>query len=559
MNIKSINNHPLKLYPFGGVGEFGKNMMIYAWGKEAIMLDCGIGFPEPSHHGVDALIPDISALKTLELSLTAIVLTHGHEDHIGALPYLLPRLRCPVYGSEMTLGLVRDKLARSDCPPDIALHLLRNGDNTIISKNFSIEAIPVTHSIMDAVSIVIRTPVGIIIHTGDFRFDPSPLDGRASALHRFAALGDEGVLLLASDSTNATSSGAGEPERSVGPAIQQVVSNCAGKVVLTTFSSNMFRIQQILDVATDCKRKVIIAGRSLERNTGIARDLNRLRIAHGLIISVKEAAKLPANKVLILATGSQGESRAALARIAHDRFKGLSIGSGDLVLFSSSVIPGNERVVANLYSHIYRRGARIVHSGHAHLHVSGHAKAYELKTMLQLTRPKFFYPVHGEYRYLVEHTLLAKSTGIPSDNIVLAENGQSVELTADNISLGETFHAAAVFVDGEFGDEIDYSVLRDRRKLAEEGMVTAIVVLSAEDGSMLSPPELVARGVFHQAVGDELLALAIEGLVKHISKLGKELCTDSDAVGEEIRLWLRRWFRQRIGRKPMVMPVIMEV
>jgi len=425
----------LRLFPFGGVGEFGKNMMVYALGDDAIMVDCGMGFPEPGQHGVDIVIPDISAIDDLGLKLHAVVLTHGHEDHIGALPLLLPELNVPVYGTEMTLGLLAEKMNEvKGFKPE--LRALPENERVQLGP-FGIEAIPVTHSIMDAVSIAIHTPPGIVIHTGDFKFDPAPIDGRATALHRFAALGDAGVLLLVSDSTNATRAGSGPTERSVGPALKQAISSCTGKVVVTTFSSNMFRIQQIVDAAAACGRKVALAGRSLERNTEVARKLNRLDVTSAQFVSTKQVAEMNDSEVLVIATGSQGESRAALARIALGKFPGISLKGGDLVIFSSSMIPGNERTIAGLFSHIYRRGARVLHAGQAPLHVSGHAQAHELKTMMQLVRPRYMYPVHGEYRNLIEHKYLAMATGIAENHVVIAENGHSVQVTAEGVCLGD--------------------------------------------------------------------------------------------------------------------------
>jgi len=417
----------------------------------------------------------------------------------------------------------------------------------------------VTHSIMDAVSIAIHTPLGIVIHTGDFKFDPAPIDGRATALHRFAALGDQGVLLLASDSTNATRAGSGPTERSVGPALKQAISGCAGKVVVTTFSSNMFRIQQIINAAVACGRKVALAGRSLERNTEIARQLGRLDVTSAQCVSIKQAMEMNDAQVLVIATGSQGESRAALARIALGKFPGMSLKDGDLVIFSSSMIPGNERTIAGLFSHIYRRGARVLHAGQAPLHVSGHAQAHELKTMMQLVRPRYVYPVHGEYRNLIEHKHLAMATGIPEDHIVIAENGQSVHVSADGIRLGDPFQAGAVFVDGRQHDEIDGLVLRDRRILAEDGIVTAIVAINRQEGRLIGNPELAMRGVLHQEVGEEVLGRAASELRQHLEQAGQELLADDDAAKEEVRVWLRRWFKRQHGRRPMVLPVVFEV
>jgi len=547
----------LRCFPLGGVGEFGKNMMVYAVDDDAVIVDCGMGFPEPGQHGVDVVVPDISALDELGLNLHALLLTHGHEDHIGGLPHLLPKLGLPVYGTEVTLALVRNKLTERGYKGDLRA-MPENGDSVQVGP-FKVEGVPVTHSIMDAVSIAIHTRLGVIVHTGDFKIDPAPIDGRTTAIHRFSQLGDEGVILLASDSTNATRSGSGPSERIVGPALKQAVSQCTGKVIVTTFASNMFRIQQIVDAAVANGRKVSVAGRSLERNMDITHTLNRLNVPAGTMVDIKQIGGVPDAELLIIATGSQGESRAALARLAHGRFKGVTIGHGDVVIFSSSNIPGNERIIAGLYNHIYRRGARIMHARQAPLHVSGHAQAHELKMMMQLTRPKFFYPVHGEYRNLIEHRDLAVATGIPFEHTIIAENGHCVEVDGEHIQAGPEFHAGAVFVDGEIRDEIDGVVLRDRRILADDGMISATVLLSQHEGKLLNAPELVARGVLHEDVSEDVLTRAGAALQQFLENMDRELLTDLDVTREEVRLFLRRWCRKHIGRRPMVLPVVLEI
>ena len=547
----------LRCFPLGGVGEFGKNMMVYAVDDDAVIVDCGMGFPEPGQHGVDVVVPDISALDELGLNLHALLLTHGHEDHIGGLPHLLPKLGLPVYGSEVTLALVRSKLTERGYKGDLRA-MPENGDSVKVGP-FKVEGVPVTHSIMDAVSIAIHTRLGVIVHTGDFKIDPAPIDGRTTAIHRFSQLGDEGVILLASDSTNATRSGSGPSERIVGPALKQAVSQCKGKVIVTTFASNMFRIQQIVDAAVANGRKVSVAGRSLERNMDITHTLNRLNVPAGTMVDIKQIGAVPDAELLIIATGSQGESRAALARLAHGRFKGVTIGQGDVVIFSSSNIPGNERIIAGLYNHIYRRGARIMHARQAPLHVSGHAQAHELKMMMQLTRPKFFYPVHGEYRNLIEHRDLAVATGIPFEHTIIAENGHCVEVDDEHIQAGPEFHAGAVFVDGEIRDEIDGVVLRDRRILADDGMISATVLLSRHEAKLLNAPELVARGVLHEDVSEDILARAGAALQQFLENMDRELLADLDVTREEVRLFLRRWCRKHIGRRPMVLPVVLEI
>jgi len=543
--------------PFGGVGEFGKNMMVYALGNDAVIVDCGMGFPAPGQHGVDLVIPDISALKGMGLKLHALLLTHGHEDHIGAVPFLLPQFgKIPVYGTPVTLAMVQAKLTEHHLKADLRPLSL---EDEIPVGPFTVEAIPVTHSIMDAASIVVHTPLGAIVHTGDFRFDPSPVDGKATPIHRFSRVGDRGVLLLASDSTNATRSGSCASERSVAPALRQAIAGCKGKVVVTTFASNMFRIQQIIDAAVANGRSVALAGRSLDKNVAITRDLGRLNIPGGSLIDIKQIDHLPDRELLIIATGSQGEWRAALARIAQNKFTGLRLGEGDLVIFSSSAIPGNERVIAGLFNHIYRRGARILHSGQAHLHVSGHAQAHELKMMMQLTRPRYFYPVHGEYRNLVEHQSLATAAGIPFERTVMAENGQSVVVDSKKIRRGDTFHAGAVFVDSTSRDELDDLVLRDRRALADDGIISITVVLNRNEGTLLMPPEMLARGVLHEDISDDILDKATDELANYLRQQSQESLADLDQTTEDVRVWMRRWCKRHIKRRPMVLPVVVEV
>jgi len=367
------------------------------------------------------------------------------------------------------------------------------------------------------------------------------------------------VLLVASDSTNATRAGTGPAEVSIAADLRKAVAECKGKVVVTTFASNMFRIQQIIEAGQAAGRKVALAGRSLEKNTGLTRDLKRLNIPANILVDIKQTQNIPDNKLLIIATGSQGEWRAALARIAQDKFPTIRLGEGDLVIFSSSNIPGNERVIAGLFNHIYRRGARILHAGQAHLHVSGHAQQDELKQMLEMTRPKYFYPVHGEYRNLVEHRELGVDTGIAFENTVIAENGQSVVIDEQGIGHGPRFHAGAVFVDGLHRDEVDDLVLRDRRILADDGMISVTVLISQHEGSLLTAPELTARGVLHESVSEEVLEDAAADMHHYLNSLDQEMLADLDETREEIRLWLRRWCKKRLGRRPMVLPVVIEI
>ncbi len=547
----------IRCFPFGGVGEFGKNMMVYAIDDEAIIVDIGLGFPEAGQHGINVVIPDISALDDLGLKIHGIVLTHGHEDHIGGLPFILPKLKLPVWGTPITLALVKNKMEEAKFKAE--LHPLPEDGTLTQVGSFQVEAIPVTHSIMDAVSIAIHTPLGAIIHTGDFKFDPSPIDGRSTELHRFAKLGDEGVLLLCSDSTNSPRSGTSPSESSVGAPLKQAISQCSGKVIVSTFSSNMFRIQQIIDAALDNGRKIAFAGRSLEKNVEISKLMGRLNLPDNRVVNIKQTEGIPDHELLIVATGSQGEWRAALSRIAQDHFPKLHLGVGDLVIFSSSSIPGNERLIAGLFNHIYRRGARVLHAGQAHLHVSGHAQAHELKTMIQLTRPKYMYPVHGEYRNLVEHQHLAVATNVPFENTIISENGHSVEVSEAGIKHGPDFHVGAVFVDDSGRDELDYAVLKDRRSLADEGIITAVVLIDQHSGQVIGEPELLTRGVLRDEVSEEILDEVAASLRHHLEGLSQEILADMDAAREEVRLFVRRWCKKKLGRRPMVVTTILEV
>ena len=556
--MASVTTSPvIRCFPFGGVGEFGKNMMVYAIDDEAIIVDIGLGFPDAGQHGINITIPDISALDELGLKIHGIVLTHGHEDHIGGLPFILPKLKLPVWGTPITLALVKHKMAETNYKPKL-FDLPEDGTLTQIGS-FQVEAIPVTHSIMDAVSIAIHTPLGAIIHTGDFKFDPSPIDGRTTALHRFAKLGDDGVLLLCSDSTNAPRSGTSLSESSVGAPLKQAISQCSGKVIVSTFSSNMFRIQQIVDAALSCGRKVAFAGRSLEKNVEITKLMGRLHLPDSKMVNIKQAEDIPDHELLVVATGSQGEWRAALSRIAQDHFPKLHLGVGDLVIFSSSAIPGNERLIAGLFNHIYRRGARVLHAGQAHLHVSGHAQAHELKMMIQLTRPKYVYPVHGEYRNLVEHQHLAVSTHVPFENTIIAENGYSVEISEEGMKHGPAFHAGAVFVDDSGRDELDYAVLKDRRSLADDGIITVVVLIDQHSGKVIGEPELLTRGVLNHEASEETFEEAARSLHHFLDALNQEVLADMDTAKEEVRLFVRRWCKKKLRRRPMVLTTILEV
>jgi ribonuclease J len=555
-----MSDGTLRVIPLGGLGEIGLNLMVIEYcpsGSDeiaALAVDCGLMFPEREMLGIDVVIPDLSYLRE-KRHLKAVVFTHGHEDHIGALPHLLREFNVPVYGTSFTLGLLRDKLDEHDLLDDAELHEFRPRQTWQVGP-FTIEGIHVTHSIVDAVALAITTPLGTIIHTGDFKFDQTPIDGQRSDLTRLAEWGERGVLLLLSDSTNVERPGATPSERAVTRPLEDLMTHAPGKVLVATFASHIHRIRQVIDLSLAQGRAVGVVGKSLIGNLEIARETGHLKLPADALLDVTKVSDRDPQTVTLLTTGSQGEPLSALSRIAVGDHPQVKLVPGDTVILSSRVIPGNERTITRLIDHLYRRGAEVYYEAIACVHVSGHACQDELQLMLNLVRPRFFVPIHGEYRYLVRHCQLAREVGIDPAGVFLLENGQVLEITADGAQMTESIQAGRVFVDGLGG--IEEEVLRDRRHMAEDGLVVVIVGIEQQTGELLSGPDLLSRG-FLPATNGEGFEAAKEVIRTTLSELPRESLTDTGVVKERVRQSLRRYFRRTLGRRPVVLPFVMEM
>jgi len=555
-----MNDGTLRIIPLGGLGEIGLNLMVIEYcpsGSDevaAIAIDCGLMFPEREMLGIDVVIPDLSYLRE-KRHLQAVVFTHGHEDHIGALPHLLREFNVPVYGTPFTLGLLRDKLEEHRLLDKTALHEFRPRQSWQVGP-FTLEGIHVTHSIVDAAALAITTPLGTIIHTGDFKLDQTPIDGQRSDLPRLAEWGERGVLLLLSDSTNVERSGATPSERIVTRPLENLIAHAPGKVLVATFASHIHRIRQVIDLSLAQGRAISVVGKSLVGNIEIARETGHLKIAPDALVDVTKVPDRDPRTITLLTTGSQGEPLSALSRIAVGDHPQVKLAPGDTVILSSRVIPGNERTIARLIDHLSRRGATVYYEAIACVHVSGHACQDELQLMLNLVRPRFFVPIHGEYRYLARHCQLAREVGINPAGVFLLEDGHVLEINAEGAQVVEPVQAGRVFVDGLGG--IEEEVLRDRRHMAEDGLVVVILGIEQQSGKLLSGPDLLSRGFLPSTNGEGYEA-AKEVIRTTLSELPRESLTDTGVVKERVRQALRRYFRRTLGRRPVVLPFVMEM
>lgn len=545
----------VRIVPLGGLGEIGLNMLVVECDGAAIAVDCGVMFPERPGLGIDLLLPDVTYLRERPGLLRAVVLTHGHEDHIGALPRLLADLPVPVIGPRFAIALTREKLRRAR--QDATLDVLEPGTRVTIGP-FEIEAIHITHSIVDSISVAIHTPVGTILHSGDFKLDLRPLDGHSADLARLDELGREGVLLLLSDSTNVEQDGTCGSESDVGPRIESVLRQIPGRALVTTFASHLHRVQQILDASAACGRAVTIAGRGFEDSTRLAGELGYLRLPQGFI-TIDEAMRRPPSQVTVLVSGSQGEPTSALSRLSEGRFKTLTVDPGDGVVLSSRIIPGNERSVHALMNRFARRGLSLHRGERLGVHVSGHAYRDELKQLIQLVRPRYFVPVHGEYRQLDEHRRLAADSGVPLDRCFLLEDGDVLELDENGATLGEKVETGRVLVDSSGEGEVGLEVLRDRRHLSADGFVVAVVAIHQQTGEVTTGPELVARGVLREGEGDEILLEAKNLLRDELKTFTPESRADLLEMEDEVRRVLKRYFSKVRGRRPLIVPHIFEM
>lgn len=552
------SNAPLQIIPLGGLGEIGLNMMAYQCGDDIVIVDCGLMFPEPDMLGIDYVIPDISWLRERSGSVRAICLTHGHEDHIGALPFVLQELNVPVYGTALTLGFVNEKLKEYKLDDKVDLVVVKPRD-TVELGCFRVEFLRVAHSIVDGCALAITTPEGVVIHTGDFKLDQTPVDGQLTDLASLSRYGDAGVLALFSDSTNVEREGYTLSEKYVGEAFADIFPKCRGRIIVAAFSSSIHRVQQVADVAIRCGRKILLNGRSMIANVRIARQLGYLTIADDMLMDLKELGHLPPEQVCIISTGSQGEPMSALTRIAMDDHKQIKLEPGDTVILSSRVIPGNERTISELINHLYRRGAVVFHEKVSEVHVSGHASQEELKLMLNLVRPRFFIPVHGEYRHLVKHIQLAQKVGIPEERCLLGTNGDVISFYADTAAIVEKVESGRVFVDGKGVGDVGAIVLKDRKHLSEDGMVVVIIGMNQSSGTTIYGPDIVSRGFVFEDESQEYLEQARSVVVAALEELNEEMRCDCEEVKTAVRQGLRRFFKKSIERRPVILPVILEM
>jgi ribonuclease J len=549
----------LEVVPLGGLGEFGMNMLSLTWGETTVVVDAGVMFPDPDLLGVDRIIPDLTYLEE-KGGASALILTHGHEDHIGGVPHVAPLVRGAIYATPLTLAMVEPKLREHGLADGVSLVPVRPRDRITIGP-FTIEFIRVTHSMPDCVALAIHTPIGVIVHTGDFKIDQTPIDGEHFDIHRFAQLGTEGVLALFADSTNIDRRGFTGSETEVTEAFEEIFTSATGRLIVAAFASSIYRMQIVVDLAAQFDRKVAFVGRGMIENSQIAQRLGYLRIPAGVQIRDSEVMSYPAQDVLCLSTGSQGEPLSALSRMAIDDHRYVKIGPDDTVVLSARSIPGNEKAIGRVINHVARRGADVIHEGIKHVHVSGHGSEEELKLMLSLVRPRYFVPIHGEYRQLSQHARVAGKVFAgrdPRPEILLAENGDIVQFDAAGARIAGKAAVGRVLIDGTRTGEVADEVLRDRRHLAEDGLVVPVVAINRQTGALEGVPDIITRG-FVMDDSPELLADGARMLSDVVEQASVEERTDQGLIKEKLRVELRRFLRKRSGRRPFVLPVIMEI
>ena len=549
----------LKIIPLGGLGEIGKNMTVLEYGNDSIVVDCGMGFPDEDMYGIDVVLPDISYLKNNASRIRGIILTHGHEDHIGAVPYVLRELDVPIYTTPLTAALVELKLEEHDLLRNSQIFTKKAG-STFRLGAFTIEFIHVNHSIPDSVALAIKTPLGTVIHTGDYKIDVTPISGGMIDLTRFGELGNEGVLALMMDSTNVEKPGHSDSERKVGASFERLFVGCKKRIIITTFASNVHRLQQIIDVAAKYKRKVAITGRSMENVLRVSTELGYMNIPQNVMVDLDHVNKLPRDQVVIISTGSQGEAMSALYRMAFSEHKQIRVDGEDRIIISASAIPGNENTISRVIDELFHKGAEVIYDRHTDLHVSGHASQEEHKMMLALIRPKYFIPVHGEYRMLVKHAELGKEMGVGPKNVVVAENGSLIEITKKGIKCEDSVPAGAVLLDGSGGiGEVGTVVMRDRRKLAEDGMIVVVLPYSSYDHRLLADPEIITRGFVYVKEAEDIMEELKRVTLESVYSCEAQRIRDWTTIKARVKSNLSGYLFKTTKRSPMILPVISEV
>jgi ribonuclease J len=548
----------IKIIPLGGMGEIGKNITAIEYKDEIMVVDCGTSFPEEDMYGVDMVIPDVTFLLNNKDKVKGIFLTHGHEDHIGALPYVLKQLNVPLYGTRLTLGLVELKLKEHNILSDCKLNVVEPGD-TIELQNIKVEFIRASHSIAGACSLAIHTPIGKIIHTGDFKIDYTPIAGQMMDLERFARLGSEGVLLLLADSTNVERPGYTVSERVIGETFHKAFGKAKGRVIVATFASNIYRMQQIIDASLEFGRKVAFSGRSMEKVSQLAMELGYLHIPEGYLIGVDELHKYTNENVTVITTGSQGEPMSALARMSTGTHKTLKVEPGDLVIISASPIPGNEKFISRVINELFKKGAEVIYDALEEVHVSGHARREELKLIHALVKPKFFMPVHGEYRHLRHHTHLAQGMGMDPANTIILETGEILEVTRDSIRKAGRVPSGAVMVDGLGVGDVGNIVLRDRKHLAEDGILTVVATIEKEARSILAGPDIITRGFVYVKESETLINEARDLVRKELERCLDNNITEWVVIKSSIKNALGKFLYEKTKRRPLILPIIMEI
>jgi len=548
-----LSKNVLRLIPLGGVGEIGKNMMLMEYGENIIVIDAGLMFPENYMLGIDIVIPDISYLLEHKDKVRGIIITHGHEDHIGGLPYVLPQVNAPIYATKLTRGLIEVKLKEHKLLKATSLHTIQPGDILDLGP-FHIEFFRVCHSIPDGVGLAVETPVGLVVHSGDFKFDHSPVDGRLTDFAKLAELGQRGVLVLLSDSTNAETPGYTHSEQEIGETFDRIFSKAKGRVIVATFASNISRIQQVIEMAERHNRRVGVVGRSMVNNVKMATELGYLNVSPDMLLTIGEINRLPPRKVVMVCTGSQGEPTSALVRMASDEYRSISIRPGDTVIVSATPIPGNEELINHTLNNLFRLGADVYYDELLDVHVSGHASREEQKLMINLIKPRFFVPIHGDYRHLVLHAQMAQQLGIPAKNIFVIESGQVLEFDGNEGWLGEEVAGGYVFVDGLGVGDVGQVVLRDRQHLSRDGFLIAVVAVDEKTGELLAEPDIISRGFVYMREAEDLIEQAKEQVVTALEKRGPPA-----VVSTKIKETLSEFLYEQTRRRPMILPVVIEV